>query len=101
MDGLGTGVAEAILSNEALQKSSLDCTLTQQPIYTASGQFIQNYKANVREPDNSILGVVSDRYQIMHNNEAFSFTDELLGLDVKYALSLPTPTTAQQKSMLP
>ena len=82
--GLGTRVAQALSSQEALEKSGLDWEVHQQPIYTAQGQLIQNYKANVRETDNQILGVVSDRYQVVQNNEAFSFTDELLGFDVKY-----------------
>lgn len=31
-----------------------------------------------------MLGVVSDRYRIVQNTEAFSFTDELLGQGVRY-----------------
>ena len=82
--GLGTRVAEALSSEEALTVSELDWTVAQQPIYTAQGQLIPNYKANIRETDSQILGVVSDRYQIVQNYEAFAFTDELLGMDVKY-----------------
>ena len=51
---------------------------------SGSGQLIPNYKANVRDADNSILGVVSDRYQVVQNCDAFLFTDELLGVGVKY-----------------
>jgi phage/plasmid-like protein (TIGR03299 family) len=75
---------EALSSSQALTVSGLDWAVTQQPIYTASGQLIPNYKANVRETDSAILGVVSDRYQVVQNAEAFSFTDELLGYDVRY-----------------
>ncbi|MCL2775856.1 MAG: DUF932 domain-containing protein [Oscillospiraceae bacterium] len=82
--GLGVKVAEALSSEEALTVSGLDWTVTQQPIYTESGTLIPNYRANVRETDNQILGVVSDRYQVVQNYEAFAFTDELLGMDVKY-----------------
>ncbi|MCL2774829.1 MAG: DUF932 domain-containing protein [Oscillospiraceae bacterium] len=82
--GLGVKVAEALSSEEALEKSGLNWTVTQQPIYTAQGQLIPNYKANIRETDSQILGVVSDRYQIVQNYEAFAFTDELLGMSVKY-----------------
>ncbi|MDY3769207.1 MAG: DUF932 domain-containing protein, partial [Lachnospiraceae bacterium] len=31
-----------------------------------------------------ILGVVSDRYQVVQNEDAFAFTDEMLGEGVKY-----------------
>jgi len=51
---------------------------------TASYEPIPGYKANVRNTDNQILGVVSDRYQIVQNGEAFIFTDALLGEGVKY-----------------
>ena len=82
--GLGVKVTEALTSKEALEKSGLDWTVSQQPIYTETGYCIPNYKANVRDSDNSILGVVSARYSIVQNHEAFSFTDELLGMNVKY-----------------
>ena len=48
------------------------------------GAKIENFKANVRSSDGAVLGVVSDRYQIVQNAEAFSFTDELIGGDVRY-----------------
>jgi len=82
--GLGVKVAEALSSEEALEKSGLDWIVTQQPIYTSMNQLIPNYKANVRSTDNSVLGVVSDRYKIVQNHEAFAFTDALLGEGVRY-----------------
>ncbi len=36
-------------------------------------------KANIRDLDNRVLGVVTDRYKVVQNEEAFSFTDSLLG----------------------
>jgi hypothetical protein len=71
-------------SDEALTISGLDWLVKQQPIYTAQGHLIPNYKANVRDKDSSILGVVSDRYTIVQNFEAFEFTDNLLGDGVKF-----------------
>ena len=82
--GLGIKVSEALTSEEALEKSNLDWNVVQQPIYTARGQLIPNYKANVRDRDNSILGVVSDRYSVVQNSSAFEFTDNLLGSGVRY-----------------
>ena len=32
---------------------------------------------NVRDTDRKVLGVVSDRYKVVQNVDAFSFTDEL------------------------
>ena len=39
---------------------------------------------NVRSTDDAVLGVVSDRYRIVQNEEAFQFTDDLLGEGVTY-----------------
>ena len=82
--GLGVMVAEALSSSEALTISGLDWSVNQQPIYTETGHLIPNYKANVRDKDSAILGVVSDRYAIVQNKSAFEFTDNLLGNGVKY-----------------
>lgn len=40
--------------------------------------------SNVRSTDGKVLGVVTDRYRIIQNDEAFAFTDALLGEGVKY-----------------
>ena len=45
---------------------------------------IPGYRANVRSTDDAVLGVVSDRYRIVQNEEAFQFTDDLLGEGVTY-----------------
>jgi phage/plasmid-like protein (TIGR03299 family) len=82
--GLGIEVTEALSSEEALTISGLDWLVEQRSIFTETGHLIPNYKANIRNTDNSILGVVSDRYQIVQNNEAFQFTDNLLGSGVRY-----------------
>lgn len=38
----------------------------------------------MRDKDNSVLGIVTDRYKVVQNSEAFAFTDELLGEGVRY-----------------
>lgn len=42
------------------------------------------FRANIRDTDNQVLGVVTERYTVVQNEEAFSFTDELLGEGVTY-----------------
>ena len=81
--GLGTCVEEALNSKEALEKSGLNWTVKQQSIMTGNS-IIPGYKANVRQSDGKILGVVTDRYKVVQNQEAFAFTDALLGEGVKY-----------------
>lgn len=81
--GLGTIVAEAPTSKEALKLAGLNWNVSQKEIFTKEGT-IDGYKANVRDIDGQVLGVVTDRYQVVQNTEAFAFTDELLGSGVKY-----------------
>lgn len=81
--GLGVYVEEALNSREALEKSGLNWMVEQRPIM-ADYNIIPGYKANVRQTDGKILGVVTDRYKVVQNHEAFAFTDALLGEGVKY-----------------
>ena len=82
--GLGVCVEEALSSSEALEKSGLDWAVIQHSIMTSEYMPIPGYKANIRETDSRILGVVSDRYKIVQNEAAFKFTDALLGEGVRY-----------------
>lgn len=82
--GLGVCVENALNSAEALKASGLDWNVTQRPIMTEDSVPIPGYKANIRDTDNRILGVVSERYRVVQNSEAFAFTDALLGEGVRY-----------------
>lgn len=82
--GLGTRVMEVPDSRDALIAAGLDWNVVQEPIYTAENALINGYKANVRDSDRRVLGVVTDRYKVVQNQEAFAFTDELLGQGVRY-----------------
>lgn len=81
--GLGTIVEDAPSSEEALKLAGLDWKVVQKSLFINSG-VVAGYKANVRESDHSVLGVVTDRYKVVQNTEAFAFTDNLLGEGVKY-----------------
>lgn len=82
--GLGTKVDEAPTSADALRLAGLDWTVEQKNIQLCGGAKIQNYKANVRSSDGQVLGIVGDRYKVIQNSEAFSFTDDIIGGDVRY-----------------
>ena len=77
--GLGTKVEEAPTSEEALKLAGLAWCVEQTPVYTDAGLLIPGYKANRRDTDGTILGIVSDRYKIVQNTEAFAFTDAIVG----------------------
>lgn len=81
--GLGTIVEEAPTFAEALRLAGLDWKVNQSAIFTSAGR-VEGYRANVRSTDQAVLGVVTDRYKVIQNTDAFAFTDELLGEGVKY-----------------
>ena len=64
--------------------AGLHWKVIQEPVYTENEELIQGYKANVRDTDRKVLGVVTDRYKVIQNEEAFAFTDTLLGEGVRY-----------------
>ena len=72
-------IQEAPTSKDALQLAGLDWTVEQTPVYMENGIVIPNYKANVRSTDKSCLGIVTDRYKVVQNTEAFEFTDAIVG----------------------
>ena len=82
--GLGTMVSEAPTSDEALKLAGLDWHVRQESVFNSQGEVISGYKANVRDSDGSVLGVVGDRYRVVQNEDAFRFTDELIGGEVRY-----------------
>ena len=82
--GLGTLVAEAPTSADALIYAGLDWCVEQKNVYTGDGSLIPGYKVNLRSSDNAALGIVSDRYKVVQNEDAFQFTDDLLGEGVTY-----------------
>ena len=77
-------IQEAPNSHDALIAAGLDWTVEGKPIYDANGNIISGYKANTRSSDGKVLGIVGNRYKIVQNADAFQFTDNLIGGDVRY-----------------
>ena len=82
--GLGTQVMEAPTSAAALSLAGLDWRVIQKPLLTYDEIPVPGFKANLRDSDNQVLGVVTDRYRVVQNEDAFAFTDSLLGEGVTY-----------------
>ena len=82
--GLGTRVQAALTSEEALIAAELNWKVRSEDIHRENAEVLEGYKANVRMSDQKVLGVVTDRYKIVQNQEAFAFTDALLGEGVRY-----------------
>ena len=72
-------IQEAPNSREALVAAGLNWNVVSAPVYQENGLLIPGYKANVRDKDNMVLGIVTTRYKVVQNTEAFSFTDALIG----------------------
>lgn len=83
-NGLGTDIRQAQGIYEALASSGLDWNVCQQTMTTEEGIPVTGYLANIRDTDDKILSVVTDKYQVVQNHEAFAFTEELLGHGVRY-----------------
>ena len=82
--GQGVKVEDAPTSEDAIRLAGLDWNVEQKPIFLEDGTKITGNYANVRDKDNRVLGVVGERYKIVQNTDAFTFTDSLLGEGVKY-----------------
>lgn len=80
--GLGTIIQEAPDSEAALKLAGLDWSVKQVPVLYEGEK--TGHQFNVRESDNRVLGVVGGRYKLVQNAEAFAFTDELIGGEVRY-----------------
>lgn len=82
--GLGRVIKEAPTSEDAIKLAELDWDVIPKPIFDEFGRELKGYKVNQRSSDNKNLGIVTDRYRVVQNREAFAFTDALLGEGVKY-----------------
>ena len=83
---IGVRVLEAPNSAEALKLAGLDWEVKQSPSFIqVDGEMIDTGNiVNYRDSDRYILGTVTNRYKPVQNREAFAFTDELIGGDVRY-----------------
>ena len=83
--GLGVIIEDAPTSDDALRIAGLDWKVIQSEVICKdSGIVIPGYKVNIRDTDGKVLGMVTDKYKIVQNTEAFAFTDALLGDGVRY-----------------
>ena len=90
---IGAVLDSCVTSTDALREAHLDWRVVPTHIYSegvvtslrlVGGDqqvpFINGFMANVREDTNEVLGVVSDKYRIIQNEDAFKFADDLVGV---------------------
>jgi phage/plasmid-like protein (TIGR03299 family) len=78
--GMGIIVQDAPTSLDAIKLAGLDWKVEQREMCIAGTDLkVPDAYANIRTSDMKVLGVVGNRYQIVQNEDAFSFTDNLIG----------------------
>ena len=79
-----TFVKEAQTSADALKLAKLDFDVLQEPIFDGQMNPVHGYRLNRKSDDGKILGLVSDRYKVVQNTDAFAFTDGLIDPGCQY-----------------
>lgn len=80
---LGVVVQEAPNAKEAIRLAGLDWSVSKQPLICA-GQVVPGRYGIVRETDNSCLGICGDWYNVIQNEFAFDFLENLVGEELRY-----------------
>lgn len=74
---IGRDVSNCATIEEVLNTANLNWGVEGRLIYDANGNVIPGYIANTRNTDDEVLGIVSPKYEIIQNIEAFNFIDNL------------------------
>jgi len=86
--GLSKIVKDSPTSEEAIIDAGLNWTVNPKPLYRVGRNRkivkVSGAIVNVRSTDEAELGIVTSRYKIVQNSEAFAFTDALLTGGVRY-----------------
>ncbi len=81
--GLGTIIEEAPSIKEGIKLAKLDWKVELNPIKLASNDLvIDGYRAATRSDNNQVLGVVSEQYKVLQNEQAFNFFQPFLDTEV-------------------
>lgn len=75
--GLGTVVSGLLNSADALKTAGLDWPVLAHPVFAKNGEYVpaNGYQAICRGDTGEVLSIMSDRYAIIQNVDAFSFFD--------------------------
>lgn len=70
--------------DEALHISGMDWSVSSKFLYDENGNEYPNFRANVNDSTGDLLGIVSDKYSIVQNKEAFDFVNDLTSEGFKF-----------------
>lgn len=83
--GIGKILDTPPTSDDAILQAGLGWSIDKTPIHLPNGSVIPDHYANVRSDTQESLGIVTGRYSIVQNREAFTFMDTLIASgDVRY-----------------
>jgi len=80
--GLGQVVEGAMTSSDAIILAGLDYEVAKMPVFGQLGEQllpVPNKFSTYRTDNNSVFGVVGDRYELVQNKDAFSFFNAIVG----------------------
>ena len=78
--GFGNEIVNASSYEDALEQAGLNWTVSSHPVFTELGGqpiAIPKTKAIVRNEDRKTLGIVTDKYKLVNNADAFAFTESI------------------------
>lgn len=81
---VGKDVTGSTNVHEVLAKAGLDYTVHKEPIFLGGGTKIEGKVATVKD-DGTPIGVVSEKYTLYQNEEAFDFVDSIPGIQFEKA----------------
>lgn len=86
MSSSWTDVNGALTSADVLKQAGLDFDVLQENVFDSLGNQIPGYRLNFKSDDRTNLGIVSTRYSVVQNTDAFAFVDGLVdGENTKYS----------------
>lgn len=74
---IGTDVSREVSVDEILKKANLDYTVIKEPVYLHDGILVPSRIATIKQETREPIGLVSDRYEIYQNADAFKFLEEI------------------------
>ena len=83
-DSYVENVRGTMTSAEVLKKAGLDFEVLQEPVFDGLGYPIEGYRNNYKSDTRKCLGIVSDKYRVCQNSDAFAFIDGLIGPHAQY-----------------
>jgi len=69
---------------EALRKAELDFTVDKKKLYDENGNEIPGWFRNVRSDVGNVLGIVTGKYNIVQNEDAFDFVNNIIGSGIEF-----------------